>query len=236
MFRGIGQLTFVESTNGGLALTAMLAYFAPFTCACVLAGSFLSVFWAHVIGADKFQIRSGLIAFNGILVTAGAPIFISPPAAVIAIAVFGSLMATIIHDQACKRLSFPLLTLPFVITEIGALCLTKIVGLGPVANFPFYTKMPSFDHVGELFASADVVTQKLLPAVPLSITQLCFTTGPTLTFGALFVGLIAALDRRVVQGALIGSTVGCSFGLLYGMPLYSSFYYFIIILLFHHSF
>jgi len=216
VFRGIGQLTFVENTQGGIALTALLAYFAPFTGACVVAGSALSVLWAHVIGADKAQIRSGLVAFNGILVVAGTPLFINPVAAVVMIQVFGSLIATFIHDRGCKHLSFPLLTMPFVITEVGALSLTKVPGLGPQPNFPFQTQVPSFDHVGELFSSAEGFATKLVQAVPLSITQLCFTSGPTVTFGALFCGLLLALDRRVCEAALIGGTIGCTFGLIYG--------------------
>jgi urea transporter len=169
-----------------------------------------------VIGADKAQIRSGLIAFNGILVVAGTPLFINPIGAVIVIQIFGALIATFLHDQACKRLTFPLLTLPFVMTQIGALSLTKIPGLGPQPNFPYQTPMPSFDHLNELFASVEVFANKLLPAVPLSITQLCFTSGPTVTFGALFCGLLLALDRRVCEAALLGGTIGCTFGLIYG--------------------
>jgi urea transporter len=217
--RGVGQLTFVENTIGGVGLIGALSYFSPITALSVVVGSALSVFWANVIRADKDLIKSGLICFNGILVVAGTPFFIQPIVPVITIAIFGSLLATFMFDRACKHLSFPVLTLPFVITECLALLLTKLnIGVEPTFDFSL-APTPTFAHV----TSDQLVPllYKLAEAIPLSITQLCFTKDPTILFGAFFISLLVYLDKRIAASAIGGAIIGCTTGVLIGMIIAS---------------
>lgn len=210
--KGVGQLTFMESTVGGIGLLAGLAYFSPMTASSCLVGSILSIMWARFLKLDYDLIKCGAIAFNGVLVVAGAPFFLTPIEAVLFVSFFGPALAVYLFDRACKHLSFPVLTLPFVLTESLALLSTKFnIGVNPTFDFSS-GPLPKFADLTQM----DVLMTKIATAIPMSITQLCFTKDPSVTFGALFIGLLAYLDPKNALSAVSGATIGCIAGALLG--------------------
>jgi len=209
--RGVSSLLFVENPITGIALVGALAYFSPPTAIAVLVGSILSIFWSKVLSLDEEMRKSGLVAFNGILVVAGTPFFITPFPAVAAISFFGSALAVYLFDTACKNLSFPVLTLPFVFVESLALALTKFgFGINPTFDFSS-SPLPTLAH-------QDIVevANKLMVAIPQSVTQICFSAVPSVELGAVFALLFLQADKKLVLSAFGGAAIGCTAGVLLG--------------------
>ena len=123
--RGVGQIIFLNSVEGGGFVLISLALGNPLLAAFAGCGSLISTTTARLFGCDENMIRNGLYGYNGALIGCAASVFgASVPYAALATFAGASATAPLTHVLG-KSLSTPQFTWVF-----NAVTLTSLALLG----------------------------------------------------------------------------------------------------------
>lgn len=119
VFNGVGQVFFQENTVSGAFFLVALFISSRRTCGMALAGSFLGVLIAWVLGAAEPAIQSGAYGFNAVLtaIALGSALFRMNSVGVFygMIGVVVTIVVSAGASAALEPLGMPALTLPFVL-------------------------------------------------------------------------------------------------------------------------
>jgi len=204
-------MLFIENTFTGIGILAAVTAFSPYGGLAILSGSALAQFWANVLNLDKGLTRSGLYAFNSVLVVAALNVFVLQPAAVIPLSIIGSLASVVLFDRGAKIFSFPLISIPFIIVMDSLLLAARSLSI-PTVSFsmpPPINLLPFNDFVTSL--------STIPPTVPLTFSQLFFSFSPFI--GAGIIAAAAIGDRKTIFSGVCGAAIGSSIGMLLGFDV-----------------
>jgi len=204
---GISQMVFNENAILGLAIAAVVAVMNPSQAVAIVGGSALATFWANVLNLDEGFIKAGLFGFNSILLCCALNVFVNPVSAVVGMSVVGSLGTVVLFHKA-RNLSFPVISLPFVLATNTLLLASR--PFSSITSVPFSAPNLALSLPTDLAA--------VLHSIPVTFSNLFFMN--EFWTGLFILGACASLgDRRVaisgIAGAAIGSLVGAFFGLGY---------------------
>lgn len=134
--RGVGQIIFLNSVEGGGFVLISLAIGDPLLATLAGCGSFFSTTTARLFGGDEEMIRSGLYGYNGALIGCAASAFGSAYVPYAALATFVGACATApLTHVLGKSLSTPQFTWVFNAVTLASLLSTRpLLGSGASAE------------------------------------------------------------------------------------------------------
>lgn len=173
--RGLGQVIFLNSAQGGGLVLISLALGDPLLAAFAACGSFVSTTTARLFGCDDATIRSGLYGYNGALIGCATSVF-GPsyvPFNALATCVGACATAPLAHALG-KSLSRPQFTWVFNAVTLTSLLRTRpLLGTGSpaeqsavdiIATTPVVLES-SFAGVSQILSTASVVLESSFAGV-----------------------------------------------------------------------
>jgi urea transporter len=129
IIKGFGQIFFQDNILLGVLIVAALGIASPVILLFALLGNISSLVTAHLIGAQKSIIETGIYGFNGILVGVVAHLYLKDFPVAVVVTVILSSVATILFFLLSKN-GIPPLAFPFVLMAWIILLLLKFLKLG----------------------------------------------------------------------------------------------------------
>ena len=212
--RGAGQVMFQNNPLTGLLFIVGIAWGAamagmPAVAIGAVVGLLVSTATAYLLKVDEGALTSGLFGYNGILVGAALPTFLTVEPLLWAYIVVGAAVSSVVLlaiGNVMKSFGAPALTFPFVLTTWFLL-----LGAYAFANVPIASMgPPAIPSPIDAAAVTALDPQALLETVFVGISQV-FLIDNVVT-GVIFVIALAVSSPAAALFAVVGSALALGHG------------------------
>lgn len=211
VMRGMGQCAFTDNVVSGVMITGALAATNPYVAAVGILGCASSTLTALILKCPPSLVNAGLYGFNGVLFSGGAYLFLphSPSLLVVAsVSVVGSALITPLSSILLKRMSTPILSIPFNAAIVPSLFAASFVpsNVWQTIERKAVEQIPEVSQFNGMIKSSSIAVNDIL----CGIGQMILSGSPA--SGALILVAVLAHHYRNIGAGLeaISFTIGGS--------------------------